>query len=142
MKDLGLLILRLIGGGLMAGHGAQKLFGWFGGGGIKGTADMMEHMNLRPPEPWAMLAGASEFGGGVLTALGALNPLGAIGTVSAMEMATVKAHWGKPIWSTKGGAELPLTNISIALAVALIGPGKYSVDHALGMRLPRRLILI
>jgi putative oxidoreductase len=142
MKDFGLLILRLVGGGLMAGHGAQKLFGWFGGGGIKDTAGMMEHMNLKPPEPWAILAGSTEFGGGVLTALGAINPVGPIATISAMEMATAKAHWGKPVWSTKGGAELPLTNIAIALAVALIGPGKYSVDNALGLRLPRRLLLV
>ena len=142
MKDLGLLILRLIAGTLMAGHGAQKLFGWFGGGGIKGTAGMMESMHLKPPEPWAILAGSTEFGGGLLTALGAINPVGPIATVSAMEMATAKAHWGKPIWSSKGGAELPLTNIAIALAVALIGPGKYSVDNALGLRLPRRLILV
>jgi putative oxidoreductase len=142
MKDLGLLILRLIAGGLMAGHGAQKLFGWFGGGGLEGTAGMMEKMRLQPPKPWAILAGLSEFGGGLLTALGALGPVGPIGTISSMEMATLKAHWGKPIWVTKGGAELPLTNIGIALAVALLGPGKYSVDHALGLRVPRRLILV
>jgi putative oxidoreductase len=142
MKDLGLLILRLIAGGLMAGHGSQKLFGWFEGGGIEGTAGMMEHMNLKPGRPWAILAGASEFVGGVLTALGALGPVGPIATISAMEMATLKAHWGKPIWATKGGAELPVTNMAIALAVALLGPGKYSVDGALGWRVPRRLILI
>jgi putative oxidoreductase len=142
MKDLGLLILRLIAGGLMAGHGAQKLFGWFGGGGLEGTTGMMEKMHLQPSKPWAILAGLSEFGGGLLTALGALGPVGPVGTISSMEMATLKAHWGKPIWVTKGGAELPLTNIGIALAVALLGPGKYSVDHALGLRVPRRLILV
>jgi putative oxidoreductase len=142
MKDLGLLILRLVGGGLLAGHGAQKLFGWFGGGGIEGTAGMMQGMNLKPPKPWAMLAGASEFGGGLLTALGALGPVGPVGTIGAMEMATLKAHWGKPIWNTKGGAELPVLNMAFALAVALLGPGKYSVDGALGWKIPRRLVLI
>jgi putative oxidoreductase len=142
MKDFGLLILRLVVGGLMAGHGAQKLFGWFGGGGIKGTAGMLESMNMKPAEKWAMLAGTTEFGGGLLMALGALGPVGPVGTIGAMEMATLKAHWGKPIWNTKGGAELPLINIAASLAVALLGPGKYSVDRALGLRVPRRLILV
>src|SRR5437762_10402094 len=142
MKDLGLLILRLIAGGLMAGHGAQKLFGWFEGGGIEGTAGMMENLRLKPGKPWAILAGASEFAGGMLTALGLGGPVGPVATISSMEMATLKVHWGKPIWVTKGGAELPVTNIGIALAVALLGPGKYSVDRALGLRVPRRLILI
>src|SRR5262245_25714874 len=102
MKDLGLLILRLVAGSLMAGHGAQKLFGWVGGGGIKGTAGMMENLQLEPAEEWAMLAGSTEFAGGVLTALGALNPIGSIATISSMEMATLKVHWGKPIWNTRG----------------------------------------
>ncbi len=142
MKDIALVILRLIVGGLMSGHGAQKLFGWFGGGGLKGTVGMMENMRFQPPKFWAILAGVSEFGGGLLTALGALGPVGPLGVISSMEMATLKAHWGKPIWNTKGGAELPVTNMAAALAVALLGPGKYSVDNALGLRVPRRLVLI
>jgi putative oxidoreductase len=141
MKDVSLLLLRAVSGGLMAGHGAQKLFGWFGGGGIEGTTDMAQRMNLKPTRPWAYLAALSEFGGGTLTALGLLNPAGSIATISAMSMATAKGHWGKPIWVTKGGAELPITNISIALAVAVLGPGKLSLDNALGMHLPQRLAL-
>jgi putative oxidoreductase len=142
MKDIGLLILRASYGGLMAGHGAQKLFGWFGGHGIKGTSSWLESMGLKPGKPWAVLAGASELGGGVLTALGALNPLGTLGTVGAMSMATAKVHWGKPIWVTAGGAELPVLNIAAALALGLIGPGKFSVDRAIGLCLPRRAILV
>ena len=83
------------------------------------------------------MAAVSEFGGGVLTTLGFLNPLGPLGITSAMSMATAKAHWGKPIWVTAGGPELTLTNISIAFANATLGPGKLSLDHALGIRLPR-----
>ncbi|HKP54834.1 MAG TPA: DoxX family protein [Chloroflexia bacterium] len=142
MKNLGLLILRLASGGLMAGHGSQKLFGWFGGHGIEGTTGWLESIGMRPGRPWALMAGLSEFGGGALTLLGALNPFGPLGTIGAMGMATAKVHWGKPIWVTSGGAELPVTNIAIALALGLSGPGKYSVDRALGINLPRRLILV
>ncbi|HET6649839.1 MAG TPA: DoxX family protein [Candidatus Limnocylindria bacterium] len=137
MTDLARLIVRLVMGGLLAGHGAQKLFGWFGGGGPEGTAGMMESLEMRPAHRWAFLAGASEFGGGILTALGALNPLGPLGIIGSMTMATTKVHWGKPIWTTSGGAELPLTNLSIATALMIVGPGRFSVDHALGIRLPR-----
>jgi putative oxidoreductase len=142
MKDLGLLVLRLVFGGLLTGHGAQKLFGWFGGHGLEGTSGWLESMGMKPGKPWAVLAGASEFGGGLLTQLGFLNPLGPLATIGAMGMATAKVHWGKPIWVTSGGAELPVTNIAIALALGLTGPGKVSVDSALGLRLPRRLIMI
>jgi putative oxidoreductase len=141
MKDISLLLLRSISGGLVAAHGAQKLFGWFGGPGMEGTMGMMKKMNLKPARPWAYLAALSEFGGGTLTTLGLLNPVGPIAIMSAMSMATAKAHWGKPIWVTAGGPELTLTNISIAFATATLGPGKLSLDNALGIRLPRGLAL-
>jgi putative oxidoreductase len=142
MLSFGLLVLRLIFGGLLAGHGAQKLFGWFGGHGLQGTAGWLKSMNMHPSKPWAVLAGLSEFGGGVLTALGFLNPLGPLATMGAMGMAAVKVHGGKPIWVTSGGAELPLINLGIATALAVTGPGKYSVDCTMGIKLPRRLVLI
>ncbi len=136
MNDWAALVVRLGQGALMAGHGAQKLFGSFGGHGLEGTSGFMEMLGLRPGRPWAVLAGLSEFGGGVLTALGLLNPLGPIGVIASMSMATAKAHWGKPIWVTEGGAELPVTNTVISGALLLSGPGKYSLDRALGIRLP------
>jgi putative oxidoreductase len=141
MRDMGLLVLRLITGGLIAGHGAQKLFGWFGGSGLKGTAAIFESIGLKPGTTWATAASASEFGGGVLTALGFLHPLGPMGTMGVMVMATAKAHWGKPIWATKGGAELPLTNIATAFALTLTGPGRLSLDRLFGFRLPRALVI-
>lgn len=136
MGNLAALILRLVVGSLLAGHGAQKLFGSFGGPGLEGTSGWLESLGFRPGKPWATLAGASEFGGGTLTALGLLNPLGPLGIIAAMSMATTKAHWGRPIWVTEGGAELPVTNMAVATALMLNGPGKYSLDRALGIRLP------
>ena len=136
MSDLGALLLRVVQGALLAGHGAQKLFGWFNGPGLQGTSGFMEMLGLRPGRPWAVLSGLSEFGGGVLTVLGLLNPLGLIGIIGSMVMATVKAHGGKPIWVTEGGAELPVTNIAAALALILSGSGKYSLDRAFGIRIP------
>ena len=80
----------------MAGRGAQKLFGAFGGPGLQGTSGCMEMPGLRPRRPWVVIAGLSEFGGGVLTALGLLNPLGPLGVITAMSVATAKAHWANP----------------------------------------------
>lgn len=137
MMDIALLLLRATAGSLLAGHGTQKLFGWFGGGGLEGTSGWVESMQLRPARAWALAGGLSEFVGGSLTALGFLNPLGPIGILGAMGMATTKVHWGKPIWVTSGGAELPLTNIAIASALIIAGPGAYSLDEALGIELPR-----
>jgi len=136
MGNLAALVLRLVLGGLLAGHGAQKLFGWFNGPGLEGTSGFMEMLGLEPGRPWAFLAGLSEFGGGVLTALGLLHPVGPVGVIGAMAMATTTAHGGKPIWVTEGGAELPVTNIAASTALILTGPGKYSLDRALGIRLP------
>ncbi len=141
MRDTGLLVLRLTTGGLLAGHGAQKFSGWFGGSGLKGTAAIFESIGLKPGTTWATAASASEFGGGVLTALGFLHPLGPMGMMGAMVMATAKAHWGKPIWASKGGAELPLTYIATAFALTLTGPGRFSLDRLCGIRLPRALVI-
>jgi putative oxidoreductase len=137
MTSVALLILRVTVGGLLAGHGAQKLFGSFGGHGVEGTAGWLESMNLKPGRQWAFMAGLSEFGGGMLTALGALNPIGPIMALGAMLMATVKVHAGRPIWVTEGGAELPVTNMAAQAALILAGPGRLSFDGLLGIRIPR-----
>lgn len=141
-RDIGLLVVRMTVGGLMAGHGAQKLFGWFGGYGLEGTSGWLESMGMKPGRQWAMAAGASEFGGGVLTALGLLHPLGPISMMGSMAVAIRKAHWGKPVWVTEGGAELPITNIAIGVALALVDPGRLSLDHALGIHVPKGVALL
>jgi putative oxidoreductase len=97
----------------------------------------MEMLGMRPGRPWAYMAGLSEFGGGLLTALGLFNPLGPLGVIGSMAMATRKAHWGKPIWVTEGGAELPVLNIAISTALMIREPDRYSLDRVLGIRLPR-----
>lgn len=137
MVNLALLVIRLTTGGLMMGHGSQKLFGWFGGHGIEGTTGWLESMALKPGRLWAWAAALSEFGGGALTTLGLFNPAGPLAMIGSMSMATTKVHWGKPIWVTSGGAELPLTNTALSTALVLAGPGDYSLDALLGTRLPR-----
>jgi putative oxidoreductase len=141
MKTIALLLLRVTVGGLLAGHGAQKLFGWFEGPGMQGTTGWLESMGFRPGRYWAFAAGASEFFGGVLTAVGMLNPIGPLMAIGAMLTATFKVHAGKPIWVTAGGAELTLTNAAALMALALTGPGRISADRALGIRLPRWLAI-
>jgi len=96
----------------------------------------MEMLGMRPGRPWAYMAGLSEFGGGVLTALGLLNPLGPLGVIGSMAMATRKAHWDKPIWVTEGGAELPVLNMALSTALMIREPDAFSLDRILGIRLP------
>jgi putative oxidoreductase len=136
MTSLALFVLRAAIGGLLAGHGAQKLFGWSGGGGPEGTAKFMASLDLRPPRQWALMAGISEFLGGGLTALGLLGPLGPILGLGSMATATLTAHRGKPIWVTKGGAELPVTNMAALAALFLAGPGALSLDAIFRTRVP------
>jgi putative oxidoreductase len=136
MQDLGILTLRLTVGGLLAGHGSQKLFGAFDGGGPEGTGKFMEQLGLRPGEQWAITAGLGEMVGGVLTTLGFLHPVGPITSLAPMAVAWARAHGDKPIWAQQGGGELPATNIAIASALLLTGPGRFSLDHLFGIRLP------
>src|SRR5438309_10673793 len=102
--DIGLLVLRVVVGLILAGHGSQKLFGWFGGPGLKGTTGWLSSMRLRPAPFWAFMAGLAEFGGGLLLALGLLIPFGAAGVISAMLMAIGLAHWPR-FWARGGGLE-------------------------------------
>jgi putative oxidoreductase len=137
LRDFALCVVRVTVGALLAGHGSQKLLGWFGGGGLEGTGGFFESLGFRPGRQWAGLAAASELGGGMLTALGFLNPVGPLAAMGAMLVATLTAHAGKPIWGTQGGAELPVTNMAVLGAVTLAGPGRFSIDRIAGTGLPR-----
>jgi putative oxidoreductase len=143
MQDLALLLLRLTLGGLLTGHGAQKLFGAFEGHGLEGTAGWFESaLGLKPGERWALAAGAGELMGGVLTTLGFMHPLGPVATFGPMIVAWGRVHWNKPIWVTSGGGELPATNLAIAVALTLAGPGRISLDRLLGIRVPPALAVL
>ena len=127
--DIALLVLRLVIGLLLIGHGAQKLLGWFGGHGIAGTGAFFETLGFRPGKLMALLAGLGETVGGLLLALGLLSPLGAGIVVAVMLNATVP-HWGKGPFVTNGGWELAVTYAVIGGVLAFTGPGTLSLDNA------------
>ncbi len=127
MMDIGLLLIRLVVGLIMAGHGAQKLFGWFGGHGPKGTGGWMESIGIKPGTAMAVLAGLAELIGGLLFAAGLFTPLAAVLIILVMLGAIIKVHLANGFWVDKGGIEYPFVLIVIAVAVAMIGPGAYSI---------------
>lgn len=131
--DTGLLLARVALGGLMAAHGAQKLFGWFGGYGLTGTGGFFESLGFRPGRLFAAAAGLTEFGGGLLLALGLLHPFAAAGIVAVMVVAALSVHWQHGLFATSNGIELPLLYAVGAAALALTGPGAFSLDAALGL---------
>jgi len=139
--DATLLILRLTVGLIIAAHGAQKLFGWFGGHGVRGTSEWLASQGFRPPILWGVLGGLSEFGGGLLFALGLFSPLGSIGIGASMLVVITKIHWPK-FWGTEGGFEYPLVNFAAAIAVGIAGPGSLSLDALWGTLLPSTISLI
>src|SRR5919197_2387683 len=134
MGALGLLVVRLVVGGLLAGHGAQKLFGAFGGSGIEGTTKFLGKLGVGPADTWARVGGMAELTAGSLTAAGLLSPIGPTIAFAPMTVAWAKAHRGRPIWVTEGGAELPATNLAAASALLFTGPGALSLDRLLGIR--------
>ena len=142
MTGLGLLVLRLAVGLIVAGHGAQKLFGWWGGPGMTGWTGAMTRMRIRPPAAWAWISALGEFAGGLLVALGLLSPVGSLALVGSMLVAIALVHWPKGFWVSKGGFEFNLLIVGAAAAVAIAGPGAYSIDAALGIHLPEPLVLI
>ncbi|WP_458462651.1 DoxX family protein [Paenibacillus sp.] len=128
MLDVGLLLIRLVIGLSFMAHGAQKLFGWFGGYGLKGTGGWFESMGMKPGVLVALLAGLAEFGGGLLLALGLLTPVGGILIALTMVIAIVKVHGANGYWSTQNGFEYNLAILVIGVALALTGGGQYALD--------------
>jgi putative oxidoreductase len=130
---IALLISRILLGLWLFAHGSQKLFGWFGGYGPKGTGGFMEALGFRPGVLFAVAAGLGEVGGGTLTIFGLGGPIGPALIVMVMLVAIFTVHVPKGFWQSNGGYELNAMNIAAALAIGFAGPGSYSLDAALGI---------
>jgi len=132
MMDLGFLIARLVIGLLIAAHGTQKLFGWFGGHGLKATGEFFGKLGFQPGRLYATSAGLGELVGGLLIALGFLGPVGPAILLAVMIVAAISVHWRNGLFATSNGIELPLLYGTAAVRFALAGPGRYSLDSLLG----------
>ena len=128
------LVARMTIGLLFVGHGVQKLFGWFGGGGLDATATGFESMGLRPGRRNAILAGTAETAGGLMFAAGAATPVAAAALSGTMISAIKTVHWSNGVWNTKGGFEYNLVLLAAVFGLTENGPGRFSVDDALGRK--------
>jgi putative oxidoreductase len=127
MINLGLFLIRLVVGLTFMGHGAQKLFGMFGGYGLKGTGQWLESIGIKPGTTMALLAGLSELVGGALFAAGFLTPVGAFLIVVTKLVAIFTVHGKNGYWATANGFEYNLILLAVAVGVALTGPGAYAI---------------
>src|ERR1700712_4427282 len=126
--NTGLLLLRVVLGALLIGHGSQKLFGAFGGHGLAGTGGFFHSMGFRPGRQMALMAGISEAGAGLLLAVGLVQPLAAAAIVGTLFVAS-SVHWKNGLWGQNGGYELALFYGVTAAVLAFTGPGAYSLDN-------------
>jgi putative oxidoreductase len=129
--DLALLVLRVVVGAFFMGHGAQKLFGAFGGHGLAGTAAFMESLGMKPGRLHASASGWAEFGGGLLLVLGLATPLGAALIIAVMVTAILTVHAKNGPWVTNSGYEYNVVLIAACVALAGVGPGDWSLDSAI-----------
>jgi putative oxidoreductase len=131
--QIGLFLIRAVLGVVFIGHGTQKLFGWFGGGGIGGAGRFFDSVGYRPGPLAATATGIAETSGGVGLLLGFLTPLASLAIIVVMIGAIGAVHWSKGMWNTNGGIEYPLTLAVVALGLAFTGPGRYSIDRKAGL---------
>ncbi|MDQ6873150.1 MAG: DoxX family protein [Gemmatimonadota bacterium] len=130
--SIGLLVVRIVVGLIMAAHGASKLWGWFGGHGLRGTGQFFEQMGFHPGAAFAAAASVSEIVSGLLVAVGFLGPIGPALMISVMVVAAITVHLGQGLLAPKG-LEMPLLYGSAAFGLALTGFGEYSLDALLGV---------
>jgi putative oxidoreductase len=133
MVDVGLLVLRVVLGVIFAAHGAQKLFGSFGGPGLKGTAGFHGQLGIKPPFLMAVVAGLAEFVGGILIAVGLLTPLAAVALILTMAVAVFTVHVKNGFFNMNGGYEFNLALAAMALTLLITGAGTLSLDAVLGI---------
>lgn len=126
-----ILAARLLIGLGLAAHGSQKLFGWFGGGGVRGTAVFMESLGYRPGILYGIAAGVGELAGGLLVAAGLLNGAGPAIVILVMLVAIFSVHLPHGYFNSNNGWELPAANIAAVLAFDYAGYGNYSLDRLL-----------
>jgi putative oxidoreductase len=129
---IGRLLLRASVGGFFIGHGTQKLFGWFGGHGLKATGQAFDGMGMRPGHVHATAAGLAEAGGGTAILLGYQTPLAASSLIATMLTAINRVHLKNGPWATNGGYEYNVVLIAAAAILAEVGPGELSVDAITG----------
>lgn len=130
--DLGILLLRLVIGGLFIGHGGKKLFGWFDGPGPESTTGFFGSLGYRRPRTMAWVGAGAELGGGALLVLGFLTPLATAALIGVMVNAAIVVHAENGLWNADGGFELPLVLGTSAGALAFTGAGAWSLDNAFG----------
>jgi putative oxidoreductase len=139
----GLTVLRLVLGGTFMAHGAQKLFGWFGGGGLRQTSEMFEQgLQMAPGKRNALAAGASEFGGGLGMVAGVATPLAGAALTGTMLTAIQKVHGSKGFFNTEGGFEFNLVLIAAVLVLADDGPGPLALGSSEGAGLKGALFAL
>jgi putative oxidoreductase len=139
---IALLLLRVVVGLTVAAHGAQKVFGWWGGSGIPGWTGALKSMRVRPALPWAIASAASELLGGLGVAVGLLTPLAAFAIIATQFVAIALVHIPNGFWSTKGGYEFNLAILAAMFAVAIAGPGAISLDGLVGISFPEPVTFI
>ena len=132
---IGLLLLRVAVGLILAAHGTQKLFGWFGGPGLDATGQFFTMLGFPPGRRHAFMAGWAETGGGILLVLGLATPLAVALLFSVMLVAIVTVHLQKGFFAQNGGYEYNLLLGIAALTLAFTGPGSVSIDAMLGLPL-------
>lgn len=127
-------LIRVTTGLLLIPHGAQKLFGWFGGYGLTGTGSFFsETLGMHPGILFALLAGLVEFFGGIALVLGLLTRPAAA-AVAVLLAVALSVHWSNGFFWTDGGVEYPLMWLLLAIALLLRGGGEYSLDRHFGFR--------
>lgn len=136
MLSIGLLVLRVVVGLTLMGHGAQKLFGWFQGPGLSGFGGMLEQLGVRPSRTWALVSALAEGIGGLLVAVGLFTPIAALAVAANLLVAAATVHLSRGFWNQNGGFEYPLTLAATMVGLSLIGPGAISLDQLLRVSLP------